>query len=60
MAHTPLEDESLDVALFSLSLMGSNLGDYLREAHRCLRLDGHLHVYEATSRLRDHDNLWLH
>jgi hypothetical protein len=55
MAHTPLDDESLDVALFSLSLMGSNLGDYLREAHRCLRLDGHLHVYEATSRLRDQE-----
>jgi hypothetical protein len=55
MAHIPLEDASLDVALFSLSLMGSNLGDYLREAHRCLRLDGHLHVFEATSRFRDLD-----
>jgi hypothetical protein len=55
MAHTPLEDASLDVAVFSLSLMGSNLGDYLVEAHRCLRLDGHLHIYEATSRLRDQE-----
>lgn len=53
MAQVPLENESLDVALFSLSLMGSNLIDYLQEAHRCLRLDGHLHVYEATSRLRN-------
>jgi hypothetical protein len=57
MAHTPLSDASLDVALFSLSLMGANLGDYLREAHRCLRLDGHLHVFEATSRIRDLDQL---
>jgi hypothetical protein len=55
MAHTPLEAASLDVALFSLSLMGSNLADYLKEAHRCLRLDGHLHVYEAASRFRDHN-----
>jgi hypothetical protein len=55
MAHTPLDNESLDVALFSLSLMGSNFGDYLREAHRCLGIDGHLHIYEATSRIRDLD-----
>ena len=32
MAHVPLEDETLDVAIFSLSLMGSNITDYLREA----------------------------
>ncbi len=50
MAHVPLEDESLDVAIFSLSLMGANFTDYLREAHRSLKLDGHLHVIEATSR----------
>ena len=28
MAHTPLENESLDVAVFSLSLMGANFTDY--------------------------------
>ena len=55
MAHVPLEDETLDVAIFSLSLMGSNFTDYLREAHRLLRLDGHLHIYEATSRFNDRD-----
>jgi hypothetical protein len=53
MAHVPLDDESLDVALFSLSLMGSNFSDYLREVHRVLKLDGHLHVWEATSRFSD-------
>jgi hypothetical protein len=50
MAHAPLDDETLDVAVFSLSLMGSNFGDYLREAHRTLKLDGHLHIIEATER----------
>jgi hypothetical protein len=55
MAHVPMEDESLDVAVFSLSLMGANFTDYLREAWRLLKLDGHLHIYEATSRFTDRD-----
>lgn len=50
MTRTPLEDESLDAAIFSLSLMGSNYIDYLKEAHRCLKLDGHLWIAESTSR----------
>jgi len=50
MAHVPLEDEALDVAIFSLSLMGSNFIDYLREAYRTLKLDGQLHIIEATLR----------
>jgi hypothetical protein len=50
MAHVPLDDETLDVAIFSLSLMGSNSSDYLQEAYRTLKLDGHLHIIEATSR----------
>lgn len=53
MAHVPMEDEALDVAVFSLSLMGANFTDYLREAWRLLKLDGHLHIYEATSRFTD-------
>jgi superfamily II DNA or RNA helicase len=55
MAHTPLEDNVLDVAVFSLSLMGTNVSDYLREAHRVLKLDGHLHILEATGRFADRD-----
>lgn len=53
MAHVPLDDETLDVAIFSLSLMGSNFTDYLQEAHRTLKLDGTLHIIEATSRFSD-------
>ena len=36
-ATLPLEDASLDVAIFCLSLMGSNYVEFLREAHRVLR-----------------------
>src|SRR5437867_12588902 len=50
MTKTPLEDGSLDVVLFSLSLMGANFTEYLREAWRVLKLDGQLHLFEATSR----------
>ncbi|WPB79521.1 zinc-ribbon domain-containing protein [Archangium violaceum] len=53
VSRVPLEDGVLDLAVFSLSLMGSNFTDYLREAHRVLKLDGHLHIYEATSRFSD-------
>jgi hypothetical protein len=50
MSHVPLDDETLDVAIFSLSLMGANFTSYLREAHRTLKLDGQLHIIEATER----------
>jgi hypothetical protein len=53
LAHVPLDDETLDVAIFSLSLMGANFADYLREAYRTLKLDGDLHIIEATSRFTD-------
>ena len=53
LSDVPLEDEELDVAVFSLSLMGRNFTDYIKEAHRTLKLDGRLHIYEATSRFKD-------
>jgi hypothetical protein len=53
MANVPIDDGELDVAVFCLSLMGSNFTDYLKEAHRTLKLDGRLHIYEATSRFTD-------
>jgi hypothetical protein len=53
MCHTSLDDACLDAAVFSLSLMGSNFIDYLKEAHRCLKLDGHLWIAEPTSRIQD-------
>ncbi len=53
MSHVPLEDETLDVAIFSLLLMGANVLDYVREAHRMLKTDGHMHIMQTTSRLTD-------
>lgn len=49
IASVPIEDGSLDVATFCLALMGNNFTDYIREAHRCLRLDGKLHIWEPAS-----------
>jgi len=57
MADVPLEDEVLDAAIFSLSLMGANFVDCLKEEHRILKLDEHLHIIEATSRFIDRDRL---
>jgi ubiquinone/menaquinone biosynthesis C-methylase UbiE len=35
--------------------MGANFSEYLREAYRTLKLDGDLHVIEATSRFTNRD-----
>ena len=41
----------LDVAMFSLSLMGKNWKDYLKEASRCLNENGFLFISETTGSL---------
>lgn len=38
MSSVPLEDGSVDVAVFCLSLMGTNLNDYILEANRVLKV----------------------
>lgn len=38
MAKLPLAAESVDVAVYCLSLMGTNLSDFLCEAHRILKM----------------------
>ncbi|XP_012542065.2 ribosomal RNA-processing protein 8 [Monomorium pharaonis] len=53
MAHTPLRMNSVDVVVFSLSLMGSNLNDYIMEANRVLKIDGILKIAEIGSRFED-------
>lgn len=49
IVDVPLKDGQLDVAIFSLSLMGSNYKDYLAEAHRCLRHGGKLYIADLTA-----------
>ena len=53
IASVPLDDDSVDLAIFCLSLMGANFTDYIREAHRVLRLDGQLHIWEPASYFDD-------
>lgn len=37
MTNIPLEKDSIDVVIFCLSLMGTNLNDYIIEANRILK-----------------------
>jgi hypothetical protein len=48
-AGVPLPDESLDLAIFSLSLMGPNWKDQLVEARRCLKPTGQVLIWTASS-----------
>ena len=56
MVNVPLDDSSLDVAVFSLSLMGLNYNDYLKEAYRTLKFGGLLKIAEPISRWMEKRN----
>jgi hypothetical protein len=51
MKKVPLADEALDLAVFSLSLMGKNWQEYITEAKRCLVTNGILVIAETTKSL---------
>ncbi|KAM9602229.1 ribosomal RNA-processing protein 8 isoform 2-T2 [Morphnus guianensis] len=53
MAKVPLAAESVDVAVFCLALMGTNLQEILEEANRVLKQGGTLMVAEVASRFED-------
>jgi ribosomal RNA-processing protein 8 len=55
MAHVPLQRSSVDVVIFCLSLMGSNLADFIREAHRVLKNKGCVKIAEVRSRFEARD-----
>lgn len=44
IANVPLKDATVDIAVFSLSLMGTNATDFLLEARRVLKPNGVLKV----------------
>merc|ERR1712029_1212574 len=52
MANVPLPDTSVDVAVFCLSLMGTNIRDYLFEASRVMKFGGTLKIAELESRFK--------
>lgn len=56
MSHTPLEDNSVDVVVFILSLMGTNLSDFISEAYRIIKKNGSLLIIEVTSRIENISN----
>uniref|UniRef100_H2Z072 Ribosomal RNA-processing protein 8 n=1 Tax=Ciona savignyi TaxID=51511 RepID=H2Z072_CIOSA len=50
IAKVPLADSSVDIVVFCLSLMGTNLVEFLVEANRVLKLRGVLKIAEVASR----------
>ena len=56
MAHTPLDDGNLDAVVFSLSLMGLNIHEYIDEAYRVLKLGGQLIIWHPAKH-NDRDRL---
>jgi len=56
ISNVPLEDNVLDVVVFSLSLMGTNYRDYLVEGHRTLRPFGLIMVCEPKSKWEGREN----
>ncbi|KAI9597833.1 methyltransferase-domain-containing protein [Syncephalis fuscata] len=55
IANVPLADNSVDVVIFCLSLMGTNFIDFITEAIRILRSGGQLKVAEVISRFTNVD-----
>jgi len=56
MSHVPLPDGSVNVAVFCLSLMGTNFKDYVTEANRVLVVGGILLIAEVRSRIESLHN----
>ncbi|KAK7218698.1 hypothetical protein V2G26_006701 [Clonostachys chloroleuca] len=50
IANLPLEDGSVNVAIFCLALMGTNWVDFVEEAYRILHWKGELWIAEIKSR----------
>ncbi|KAI5189643.1 ribosomal RNA-processing protein 8 [Nematocida minor] len=54
--NLPLENESVDVAIFCLSLMGEDASAYIQEAYRIMKPGGVLKIVEVRSRIQKIDH----
>jgi ribosomal RNA-processing protein 8 len=50
VASVPLKTASVDIVVFCLALMGTNIADFVREAHRILKPNGIMRIAEVRSR----------
>ena len=55
MSNLPLKNDSIDVAVFCLSLMGTDYGLFLEEAARVLNSAGWIWIAEVQSRFVDNN-----
>lgn len=55
MAETPLKNNSVNVIVYCLSLMGTNLKDFFLEANRILKTGGIIKIAEVSSRFDNID-----
>ncbi|VVT50119.1 uncharacterized protein SAPINGB_P002610 [Magnusiomyces paraingens] len=53
--NVPLEDESVNVVVFCLALMGTNFLDFIKEGLRILKPNGEIWIAEIKSRFADND-----
>lgn len=53
ITDTPLQARTLDVAVYCLSLMGTDLNEFFLEANRVLKLHGTVYIAEIQSRFQD-------
>ncbi|XP_023023777.1 uncharacterized protein isoform X2 [Leptinotarsa decemlineata] len=53
ISRVPLENSSVDIVVFCLSLMGTNLNEYILEANRVLKTGGTLKIAEVESRFEN-------
>ena len=55
MANVPLSNSSVDMCVFCLSLMGTNISDFIKEARRVLKKNGTLRICEISSRFESEE-----
>jgi ubiquinone/menaquinone biosynthesis C-methylase UbiE len=50
ISKLPLEDDTVEIAILSLAMWGTNCEEYVKEANRVLETGGKLYIIEPTKR----------